>query len=639
MSSKTPVSTVGKYQIIELVGEGAMGTVYRALDPLLNRTVAVKVMSDGIARDGTLRDRFMREAQAAGSLQHPNVVTIYDFGEFSGHLYIAMEFVDGIDLEQLIQQRVPLTLDQQLGIVIDVLVGLSYAHKRGVVHRDIKPGNIRLSEEGRAKIMDFGVAHLESAKMTATGVMVGTPNYMSPEQVTGQKVSAASDIFSMGAVLYELLTHRAPFSAESLHNVLFKVVSEDPPPLAIVAPDLPPALDPILRKALAKEPVDRYQSAQEMANDLTAVRAKLSGGKASSLSLGATIASQTAEHKARKARAALGGAWSPPRVIAASLVLAGGLVGGTWLLASRGSVPNSDEGPTMAAVSPLPRIPPRSDTITGGAAADSAIQPPARQEPPPANDVARSGAAPAPREPAERTPPLDPTRERALDGMRATALQARARAARAGASDALLAPGDTLLLRAVRMTQERRYAPAESALDGAITSWRNLEQQLVLAAASRPETAAGTRRGDSTPLREPVAPPPAAPGGPPSSATVPMPAPRVEPPPPPLGTVIAAVVADYARAIGSRDLSAIRAVYPAISADQQSRFQQFFQSVRSVTATLTPSDPSGDDSVATARVTGRYEYVDASGKPQVQEVGFNATFRREGAVWRIVSVR
>ncbi|MEP7346467.1 MAG: serine/threonine-protein kinase, partial [Gemmatimonadaceae bacterium] len=220
MAKPIPTNHIGKYQIMDLVGEGAMGSVYRALDPVLNRTVAVKVMSESIARDSELRDRFMREAQAAGSLQHPNVVTIFDFGEFEGHLYIAMEFVVGVDLEELLAKGPQLTLDQKLGIAIDVLLGLAYAHKHGVVHRDIKPANIRLTEDGRAKIMDFGVAHLDSAKMTRTGVMLGTPNYMAPEQVVGQPVGPATDIFSLGAVLYEMLTGKKAFGADSMHSVL-----------------------------------------------------------------------------------------------------------------------------------------------------------------------------------------------------------------------------------------------------------------------------------------------------------------------------------------------------------------------------------------------------------------------------------
>ena len=162
------ISAIGKYRIIELVGEGAMGVVYRAQDSVLDRAVAIKVMNDSIARQDDLRKRFLHEAQAAGSLQHPNVVCIYDLGEADGHLFIAMEFVHGVDLERLIEMGEPLSLQARLDIIIDVLTGLAFAHKRGIVHRDIKPANIRVAEDGRAKIMDFGVAHLASSSSTRT---------------------------------------------------------------------------------------------------------------------------------------------------------------------------------------------------------------------------------------------------------------------------------------------------------------------------------------------------------------------------------------------------------------------------------------------------------------------------------------
>ena len=178
---------IGKYEIQELVGEGAMGTVYRATDSVLGRTVAIKVMNASIARQPEHRSRFLREAQAAGSLQHPNVVTIYDLGELDGHLFIAMEFVYGTDLEKLMSAIEPLKLQSKLDIIVDVLMGLSYAHKHGIIHRDIKPANIRVSDDGHAKIMDFGVAHLQSSDMTRTGIVVGTPSYMAPEQVMGGK--------------------------------------------------------------------------------------------------------------------------------------------------------------------------------------------------------------------------------------------------------------------------------------------------------------------------------------------------------------------------------------------------------------------------------------------------------------------
>ena len=204
--SQPHIAQIGKYQILEQVGEGAMGVVYRATDPVLNRTVAIKVMSEALARNDDLRGRFLREAQAAGSLQHPNVVTIYDFGEVNGHLYIAMEFVEGEDLESILRKNVALAIGDKLDIIIDVLGGLAYAHRHGIVHRDIKPANIRIDGEGRARIMDFGIAHLSSSDLTRTGVMVGTPAYMAPEQIVGGGISAATDLFSVGAVLYELLT-------------------------------------------------------------------------------------------------------------------------------------------------------------------------------------------------------------------------------------------------------------------------------------------------------------------------------------------------------------------------------------------------------------------------------------------------
>jgi len=243
------ISAIGKYQIIELVGEGAMGVVYRARDSVLDRNVAIKVMNDSIARQDDLRKRFLHEAQAAASLQHPNVVCIYDLGEADGHLFIAMEFIQGVDLEHLIELAQPLSLQAKLDIVIDVLTGLAFAHKRGIVHRDIKPANIRVAEDGRAKIMDFGVAHLASSSMTSTGSILGTPTYMAPEQITEGKTSPATDIFAVGGVLYQILTMMKPFEAPTLQNLFFKIITEDPRNVTELTPGLPAALD---RAAAAK---------------------------------------------------------------------------------------------------------------------------------------------------------------------------------------------------------------------------------------------------------------------------------------------------------------------------------------------------------------------------------------------------
>jgi serine/threonine-protein kinase len=628
--ANSPVSTVGKYQILELVGEGAMGNVYRAQDPVLNRSVAIKVMSDAIARDSALRDRFMREAQAAGSLQHPNVVTIYDFGEFEGHLYIAMEFVDGVDLEEMIARRIPMTLDQRLGIVVDVLLGLSYAHRHGVVHRDIKPANVRITPEGRAKIMDFGVAHLDSAKMTATGVMVGTPNYMAPEQVTGQKIGPATDLFAVGAVLYELISHQKAFGADSLHNVLFKVVSEDPPPLAIAAPDSPPGLDPIVRRALAKESADRYQTAQEMANDVAAVRAKLANHSSPSLSLGATIASHTAERQAAQAKQLRGPMWGPRRVLALSGVAALALVAATWIVASNlggGSVtrtPDSTNGTPLAAVPPAPSPPADSGpaAISGSPAGEPKSTP--RNEPQQRPATPPTGRAAA-------TDP--PDREVGIvNTVRTSVLQARARAAAAGATTAQLAVGDTHLEGADRHAQARRYTQAVSEMNAASVAWASAEREALQSAAEAARRAADDSAARARALAAAPAPvvPPPVPAANPTRSEPAAPSPNVE---------IAALVADYARAIQSRDLAAIRAVYPGITEAQATGFTRFFAQVRSLRASLLPEAPTVDGNAASARVTGTYEYVDAAGKAQRQPVSFSATFRKEGTRWRMVAVR
>lgn len=287
-------SHIGKYRIMELIGEGAMGVVYRAEDSVLDRTVAIKVMSASIARQEDLRKRFLREGEAAGSLQHPNVVAVYDLGEVDGHLFIAMEFAHGVDLERLIELQEPLTLQAKLDIIADVLAGLSYAHDRGIVHRDIKPDNIRVGNDGRAKIMDFGIAHLASSTMTRTGVVLGTPSYMSPEQVRGAKSTAATDVFAVGAVLYQMLTGNKPFDAPTLQGLFHMIVSEMPRPIAETCPDLPPTLQRIVTKALAKDPNARFINARDMANELSLVQARLNGvPDPASLALGKTFATAT----------------------------------------------------------------------------------------------------------------------------------------------------------------------------------------------------------------------------------------------------------------------------------------------------------------------------------------------------------
>src|SRR5256714_216317 len=318
---------IGKYKIIELVGEGAMGVVYRARDSVLDRSVAIKVMNDSIARQDDLRRRFLHEAQAAASLQHPNVVTIYDLGDLDGHLFIAMEFVEGIDLEKLMDSGQPLSLQAKLDILIDVLTGLSFAHKRGIVHRDIKPANIRVTDDGRAKIMDFGVAHLASSSMTTTGSLLGTPTYMAPEQITEGRTTEQTDIFALGGVMYQLLTNLKPFDGPTLQNLFFRIITEDPKRVSELMPNLPRALDTIVGKAMAKDPKDRYANALDMANDLSAVRAKLSGPSyPESVSLSSSVSSAIEQARRKQQTRTRGLAFAGGFAAAAAILIAWGIL-------------------------------------------------------------------------------------------------------------------------------------------------------------------------------------------------------------------------------------------------------------------------------------------------------------------------
>jgi serine/threonine protein kinase len=383
---------IGKYQIVEPVGEGAMGVVYRATDLVLDRTVAVKVMSAAIARDQSLRQRFLREAQAAASLQHPNLVTVYDLGETDGHLYIAMEFVYGADLERLMELKEPLTLQAKLDIIADVLTGLSYAHRKGVVHRDIKPANIRVADDGRSKIMDFGVAHLVASDLTRTGLVLGTPSYMAPEQVMSGNITACTDIYSVGTVLYQLLTGTKPFVAPTLQGLFYKIVTEVPRSVAELVPGIPPALDRIVRKAMAKEPADRYADALQMANDISSVRAGLSGSTSpATISLSTAIEIATAEHPVegrKRGRGitpyAIGGVTAAALILVAWLAFGRGKDSGARPLpAPPGATTTSAQAETQsspsAAIAPPASLAPTIDSSTANAAVAKPTPPPPKK--------------------------------------------------------------------------------------------------------------------------------------------------------------------------------------------------------------------------------------------------------------------
>lgn len=263
---------IGRYQVVGEVGRGAMGVVYQAQDPAIGRVIAIKTINLANLTDSAerarLRDRLFREAQSAGILSHPNIVTIYDIAEENGMAYIFMEFVNGPPLERLLLQPVPLSRDKILTIFRQTAMALDYAHRKGIVHRDIKPANIMVHDDGRAKITDFGVAKIVSQQMTQTGAMMGTPSYMSPEQVQGQSVDGRADQFSLAVIAYEVLTGEKPFIADYLPTLLYKIVREEPVSPHRLNPTLGPAIEEVLKKALAKDPDQRYANCADFANAL-----------------------------------------------------------------------------------------------------------------------------------------------------------------------------------------------------------------------------------------------------------------------------------------------------------------------------------------------------------------------------------
>jgi len=264
--------TIGRYEVVDRIGRGGMGVVFKAKDPRIGRQVAIKLLS---VHDEALRDRFVQEAQSVGNLAHRNIVTIFDFGEHEGQSYIVMEYVEGVTLADQIHDNVPIPLWRKLEIIEELSRGLDYAHNRGIVHRDVKPANVMTDRDGVVKILDFGIARVGNITMTQAGMMLGTPNYMSPEQFESGRVDRRSDIFSVGVLFYELLSYRKAFTGDQVWDVMKAVMAKSPPPLSEFIPGIDPAVEAAVTRAIEKDPANRYQTLAEMTADLAKARARL----------------------------------------------------------------------------------------------------------------------------------------------------------------------------------------------------------------------------------------------------------------------------------------------------------------------------------------------------------------------------
>jgi beta-lactam-binding protein with PASTA domain/predicted Ser/Thr protein kinase len=312
--SDTLINTLfdGRYRIIRRLGTGGMANVYLAEDEELGRRVAIKILNDRHASDDSFVERFRREAKNAAGLSHPNIVSIYDRGEAEGTYYIAMEYLEGRSLKDRIVSEGPLPIPAAIEATRQILRALGFAHRRGIVHRDIKPHNVLLAQDGaerRHKVTDFGISRTAASQMTEAGSIVGTAQYLSPEQARGASVDQRSDIYSVGIVLYELLTGRLPFTGETPLEIAMKHLSEVPKPPSSLRPEVPPDLDMIVLRALAKDPAERFESAEEMDEEL----ARVAGGGA--------VTSETAE-AATAVLAGAGIAESAPTIVSRRPVVA-----------------------------------------------------------------------------------------------------------------------------------------------------------------------------------------------------------------------------------------------------------------------------------------------------------------------------
>ena len=337
------MQTIGRYQLAEKLGEGGMGVVYRAFDELLERVVAVKVIATQMDSRSEMRERFFREARAAGQLSHKNIITIHDLGEQDGHPYLAMEYLEGQDLQQRLSGPEKMSLSRKLDLVIDICDGLEYAHAHGVVHRDIKLANVFITDQGLVKILDFGLARLVSSQLTNSHTLMGTVNYMAPEQVRGERADQRSDVFSVAVVIYELLGGRKAFQGDSFASTLYKILQEVPEPLPKIDASLPAALVAIVNRALAKPRDERYQTMRDLRQDLVAFRQQLSSAGDTGIDSGARPLGSTApSHSGASTPAPVGpasGAASDPAVargrrrwaIAAAGVLTVAVVSAIWI--------------------------------------------------------------------------------------------------------------------------------------------------------------------------------------------------------------------------------------------------------------------------------------------------------------------
>jgi serine/threonine protein kinase len=614
-------ATLGEYEILAELGRGGMATVFLAHDLPLDRKVAIKVLAPALLLMGEgMVERFKREARTSAALSHPHIIPIYAVKESDRILYFVMKYVQGRALDTVIHDVGPLPIPMVQAILAQVGDALAYAHRHGVIHRDIKSANIMLDEEGWAVITDFGIAKVEEAQgLTMTGVTVGTPAYMSPEQCATCEVTGASDQYSLGVVAYEMLTGHLPFKSESTMSVMYAHYNAVARPVTELRPDCPPNLAAAVMQMLEKEPEDRWPTM----DDVVAVCGRPSlrrddpirsemitlakAGPARLLPEMNVPTSPIALAKSRR-RPATSAPHRAPWVWWG--VGAVGLAVALWFAAPWRLLRAPAINPADTVVAPR--------QVASLAAESAAV----RRTPDSA--VARGGRPPAPRTAAPATPPaalaaLSAAAESVLRAaavrqedslvrsLRTTALAAMRRALEAGATPNELARGDTMVRAAESLAAGGRLSEAMVQFVTARSLWSEAER------VARDRAVALAVR-DTT----------LSPGGPVLAD------PRVS---------IERAVAEYARALESRDTGQVRRAYPGLTASQQQGWGDFFRAVRNIKASLTITTIDVTGGTAEAIVSGVYEYVDAtSGRIERRPVTFRASLVSGAAGWRISAI-
>ena len=618
-------ATLGEYEILAELGHGGMASVYLAHDLALDRKVAIKVLAPALLLMGEgMVERFKREARTAAALSHPHIIPIYAVKEDEHVLYFVMKHVQGRALDAVIHEVGPLPIAMVQTILAHVADALGYAHRHGVIHRDIKSANIMLDEEGWAVVTDFGIAKVVQAEgLTVTGVTVGTPTYMSPEQCDARELTGASDQYSLGVVAYEMLTGTLPFKGDSTMAVMYAHFNERPRPLAELRPDCPPNLAAGVMRMLEKDPLARWPSMDDVVAVCgrpslrrdDPVRAEMinlamAGGRSARLDQLKTPTSPIvlSKPRARPAAPTVALAHRSTRlwwVVGVVLIAIGGAL---WRLAPwRPSAVPARLSKDTAATAP----PPSPQAAPAPVLAVPPPQPVAKPaQRPPRNRVA-TGPPPGGAPESARTA-VTLREDSMVRSLHDRALGAMSSAIAAGATPAELARGDTVFKGAEALAAQSRGSEAMVQLATAAALWAEAERQ----ARSR-------TKPDTTPQR--VAEPPA-------------PAPRSAPVDP--RPEIQRVIDEYARALESRDVDQVRRAYPGLTPAQQQSWKGFFESVRNLKAGLTVTAVRFAGVTAEAIVSGVYEYDNAgTGRSERRPVTFRATLAVDSTGWRITTIR